>query len=136
MLGFSGRRTGRISVAGALCAGLAAALLSAGCASDAKQPGATDDWKPATPNAAPPYPAESRVNGEQGQVLLHVLTGPDGRPTRVEVKKSSGYVRLDDAAVAAVRKWQFKPLKDDGTITWREVPINFMLSASGAVFPR
>jgi len=114
---------------------LAAALLAAGCAGDGG-PAAADGWKPERPNAAPPYPAESKLAGEQGQVMLRVLTDAGGRPTRVEVHKSSGFVRLDEAAVKAVRQWQFKPLPQDGTVTWREVPINFVLAGVGAPMPR
>ncbi|MDM0011255.1 energy transducer TonB [Variovorax sp. J22P168] len=113
---------------------LLAALFVAACASNAPVvgPGETADWKPATPNLPAPYPSESKMNNEQGTVLLRVLTGADGRPTRVEVQKSSGFVRLDQAAVEAVRRWQFKPLPQDGTVTWREVPISFRLGAVNA----
>ncbi len=105
---------------------LAALLLSA-CASP-PPPAAGDDWRPTVPNPNAPYPAASRENGEQGEVLLQVLTDPEGRPTRVEVKQSSGYPRLDKSAVDTVRRWQFKPLPQDGTVTWREVPIRFFIS--------
>ncbi|MDM0068818.1 energy transducer TonB [Variovorax sp. J31P207] len=115
---------------------LLAALLAAGCASQGLGPGETADWKPQTPNAPAVYPSESKMNNEQGQVLLRVLTGPDGRPTRVEVGRSSGFIRLDQAAVDAVRRWQFKPLPQDGTVTWREVPINFVLAPVNAEMPK
>jgi protein TonB len=114
----------------------ALALLLAGCAADGTAPGGTQEWKPATPNQAPPYPPESRLNGEQGQVLLHVRTDAAGRPTEVKVMQSSGFVRLDDAAVKAVRQWQFKPLAQDDVVTWREVPITFRLGGLGAPMPR
>ena len=114
----------------------ALALLLAGCAAEGTARSGAQEWKPATPNLAPPYPPESRMNGEQGQVLLHVLTDAGGLPTQVEVKKSSGFVRLDDAAVKTVRQWHFKPLAQEGVVTWREVPINFVLGGLGASVPR
>jgi len=95
-------------------------------------PGATADWAPPVPNPAPPYPSESKLNNEQGQVLLQVMTSPDGRPTRVEVKQTSGFQRLDQAAVATVKQWRFKPLGDAAATTWREVPITFRLGAPNA----
>lgn len=60
-------------------------------------------------------------------MLLRVRTTPDGRPTTVEVKQSSGYARLDRSATETVSKWQFKPVLDDGTVVWREVPISFFI---------
>ncbi len=99
-------------------------LLIACAAQPSAQPG---EWAPNPPNPNAPYPAESRTNGEQGAVLLRVRTTPEGRPTAVEVKQSSGYVRLDRSAVDTVWKWQFKPTPDDGSVVWREVPIRFFI---------
>lgn len=118
-----------------------AALLLAACAGP--QPATTsaagtrpdDAWRPTVPNPNAPYPSESRQNGEQGQVLLRVLTDAAGRPTQVEVQQSSGHARLDRSAVDTVRQWQFKPLPQDGTVTWREVPIRFFISAPSFAAP-
>ena len=82
---------------------------------------------PPNPNA--PYPAESREKGEQGPVLLHVRTTPDGRPVAVEVKQSSGYARLDRSATETLWKWKFKPTPDDGRVVWREVPMRFFITS-------
>ena len=45
------------------------------------------------------YPAESRAAGEQGTVLLRITVNANGRPTAVSVTTSSGFSRLDRAAV-------------------------------------
>jgi len=45
------------------------------------------------------YPSESRVAGEQGVVLLRITVNAGGRPTAVKVAISSGFSRLDRAAV-------------------------------------
>jgi protein TonB len=45
------------------------------------------------------YPSESRVAGEQGVVLLRITVNAGGRPTAVNVATSSGFSRLDRAAV-------------------------------------
>jgi protein TonB len=45
------------------------------------------------------YPAESRAAGEQGIVVLRIIVSAEGRPTSVSVGRSSGFPRLDRAAV-------------------------------------
>jgi protein TonB len=45
------------------------------------------------------YPAESRAAGEQGVVLLRITVNANGRPSAVTVAGSSGFPRLDKAAV-------------------------------------
>ena len=103
-----------------LLAGGAVALSLLACTAPAPQPG---EWAPNPPNPSPPFPAESRAAGEQGTVTLRVRTTPDGRPMAVEVLRSSGYARLDRSAVETAWKWRFKPMPDDGTVVWREVPL-------------
>ena len=99
--------------------------MACACATSHAQP--ATEWAPNPPNPKAPYPAESKTFGEQGTVLLRVRTTPEGRPMTVEVKQSSGYVRLDRSATETVAKWQFKPVPDDGTVVWREVPISFFI---------
>jgi len=48
---------------------------------------------------SPVYPAESRAAGEHGVVMVKITVNADGRPTAVSVAKSSGFPRLDRAAV-------------------------------------
>lgn len=62
-------------------------------------------------NPTPAYPALSRRLGEQGQVLLQVDVGTDGRAHEVAVNRSSGYPRLDHAALETVRRWTFIPAR-------------------------
>lgn len=54
---------------------------------------------------APSYPALAREQGLEGEVVLTVLVGADGRVVDVHVKASSGAPVLDEAAVGAVRQW-------------------------------
>lgn len=81
-------------------------------------------------NPRPVYPPISRRHGEQGKVLLRVFVGEDGLPREVQIKESSGFRRLDDAALAAVRKWKFVPGTRNGVPEpmWNLVPINFVLT--------
>lgn len=66
-------------------------------------------------DATPPrYPTESRRKREEGTVRLSVLVGQDGRVAEVGVASSSGSDRLDKAALAAVKRWRWSPLKRAG----------------------
>ena len=70
------------------------------------QPGATC--------AKPDYPSASRRLEEEGTVTLRFLIGTDGRVLQAEIDKTSGYVRLDEAARNALAKCQFRPGTVDG----------------------
>ncbi len=60
--------------------------------------------------ATPPsYPRESRRRREEGTVVLMVLLGEDGKVADISVSQSSGFDRLDRAALAAVRRWVWSP---------------------------
>src|SRR5712671_1019202 len=52
----------------------------------------------------PDYPLESRRQGEQGSVRLKVLVSPEGKPRDIVVERSSGYGRLDEAAVDSAKR--------------------------------
>lgn len=78
---------------------------------------------------APVYPLASKRLNEQGEVLMRVEIGADGRARQVLVSKSSGHPRLDNAALAAVRAARFKPYTENGValVVWSTVPIQFEL---------
>lgn len=87
----------------------------------------------ACPERPPPdYPGLSMRMNEQGKVVLRVEIGEDGRVANVEVKTSSGFRRLDDAALSAVKTWRCKPSVRNG-VAVRAValqPFNFILEGS------
>lgn len=62
----------------------------------------------------PRYPMESRRRKEQGTVFLLVTLGADGIVSEIHVSRSSGYDRLDKAALDAVRKWRWSPTIRNG----------------------
>ena len=98
-------------------------------------PSKTDVSIPASYSASnqkPIYPNMSKRLGEQGTVVLRVLVKADGSAGEVEVKSSSNYSRLDQAAIDAVKTWRFNPAKIDGKATdeWYQVPIPFKLQSS------
>jgi len=82
-------------------------------------------------NPKPIYPLASRRYGEQGKVLLRVYVSAAGLAEKIEVKVSSGYPRLDQAATDAVSRWRFVPARrgDQAVAAWVQVPINFQLES-------
>ncbi len=83
--------------------------------------------------AAPPvYPKESQRRREHGTVLLRVLVDSAGRPAQIQVERSSGFDRLDDAARDAVAKFLFRPYEVNGVAQPAQVliPIGFDRRAS------
>jgi protein TonB len=79
----------------------------------------------------PTYPRESRRLREQGTVVLSVLLSPAGTVDDISVAKSSGYFRLDHAALKAVRHWKWSPFRRGGEqIAVRgQVAIPFVIQA-------
>jgi protein TonB len=78
----------------------------------------------------PVYPPASRRAGEQGTAMFRVLVDVRGRPSEVQVLKSSGYPKLDQAALDAIRKWTFTPAKNGATpiLSWTRVQVKFQLN--------
>lgn len=66
---------------------------------------------------------------EEGVVLLRVWVKADGAAGEVKVATSSGYARLDVAALNAVKRWKFEPARQGDTVlaTWVRVPVRFEL---------
>lgn len=66
-------------------------------------------------SAVPPrYPLDSRRKREQGTVVLALVLGLDGTVADISISKSSGFDRLDNAALSAVRRWRWSPTRRDG----------------------
>ena len=80
-------------------------------------------------NKAPVYPMLSRKRKEQGTVWLLLLVSKDGVVTELKLKKTSGFARLDQAALQAVKKWKFQPARKQGQPIdyWYELPLKFSL---------
>lgn len=81
-------------------------------------------------NPPPAYPPLSVRLNEQGTVRLRAYVGTDGRASSITVMRSSGFPRLDQAAVESVYRWRFAPGTRDGQPIpmWTEVPVRFQLS--------
>lgn len=81
-------------------------------------------------NPAPVYPAMSRRLLEQGKVVLDVYILPTGLVGEVRLKTSSGFKRLDEAALQAVKKWKYVPARrgDEAIPYWYVQPLSFSLN--------
>jgi bla regulator protein BlaR1 len=64
--------------------------------------------------AKPHYPEESLRHEDEGTVTLGFLVGKDGKVVDSKVKKSSGFLPLDQAARDAIALCQFKPATRGG----------------------
>ena len=79
----------------------------------------------------PEYPPASRRAGEEGTVTLRAFVDDNGRASQIEVVKSSGFPKLDEAAVNEVkRNWKFVPGKEDGkpVSMWHTFAVTFKLT--------
>jgi len=63
----------------------------------------------------PDYPESAKKERIQGNVMLGVVVKKDGTVGDVTVKKSL-HPELDEAAVRAMKKWEFKPGTKDGKV--------------------
>jgi protein TonB len=82
----------------------------------------------------PPAPVYSRQSArlkESGRVVVRVFVDEDGTARDVQLAKSSGYTRLDDSALTAVRNARFKPYTENGRPVsgWVFIPIEFELAS-------
>lgn len=80
-------------------------------------------------NPAPQYPSLAQRRGWEGTVLLRVQVLASGKPGDIQIQQSSGRQPLDDAALAAVKRWSFVPAKqgDVAQVGWVSVPIDFKI---------
>lgn len=78
----------------------------------------------------PPYTSAERNAGVEGTVSIRLLIGTDGSVEDVTVTSSSGNANLDNAAVAACRKWRFTAAKNSSGLPVRcyaSIPIIFKI---------
>ncbi len=75
------------------------------------------------------YPSEARAARHEGKVWVNVEVLENGAVGRVEVRTTSGYAELDQAALTAAKDWKFTgALKDGKPVSfWFAIPFNFML---------
>jgi TonB family protein len=72
----------------------------------------------------PQYPYEARARGQIGAGVAILIVAPNtGLVKKAEMAPSTGYELLDNAALSAFRRWQFKP----GTVAKVRIPIRFTM---------
>ncbi len=79
----------------------------------------------------PAYPPLSRRLNEEGSVTIRVLVGAAGNVVDATVETSSGYTRLDAAALDGVRHgYRFTPATEGGRPVemWQRIVVSFHLS--------
>ncbi|MBY0500309.1 MAG: energy transducer TonB [Nitrosomonas sp.] len=93
----------------------------------------TSELSVSCPKLSPPtYPAISRRMGEEGKLVLRVELDESGRIDEAKILNSSGYERLDTAALTAVKSWHCNPSLRNGQPV-RAValqPFNFVLQGN------
>lgn len=79
---------------------------------------------------APEYPAELRREGVSGLVMVKCSIDVQGNVAEAEVEKSSN-AAFEPPALAAVKKWKFKPARQDGNPVAIKVsiPIKFVFES-------
>lgn len=79
----------------------------------------------------PEYPAFAKNSGIEGEVILEVEVFADGSVGAINVLKSllPGPGGLDEAAIKAVKQWEFQPAKSGGkpVAVWATLPVTFTL---------
>jgi protein TonB len=81
-------------------------------------------------NPPPKYPRSMLRRGIEGTVLVSAQVFDDGRCNHVKLKESSGHRLLDEAALSAVKSWQFVPARkgDMNIVAWVDIPIDFRIT--------
>ena len=85
---------------------------------------------PHHPLTQPPYPMASRHLAEEGALVLDILVGADGHVRDARVSRSSGFERLDRAAVSeALQHWRLRPATRNGSAfeQWLTLKVVFRL---------
>lgn len=100
--------------------------LVAGCAS----PDEVVQFASQASSPSPAYPMMSRRLFEEGRVMVRVRVLASGEPGEVQLHKSSGFDRLDAAALAAVKQFKFNPARTRSgraVDSWVTLPIQYVL---------
>jgi TonB family protein len=75
------------------------------------------------------YPASARERRQEGDCVIHVAVGIDGKPVEASVKKSTGFATLDEACLRAVKEAEFVPARQFGVkfASWTDINISWRL---------
>jgi periplasmic protein TonB len=80
----------------------------------------------------PEYPPQSKRAGEEGLCVLTITVTDAGRVENVVLKQSSGFPRLDEAAIKHLQRqgWRFKPAMENGKAisSTLDVPVRWKIT--------
>jgi protein TonB len=62
----------------------------------------------------PDYPDMSKRRNESGTAIVRFVVGLGGQIETAQLQKSSGYARLDEAALAAIHAGVCQPYRENG----------------------
>jgi len=81
---------------------------------------------------APSYPDWAKRDGLEGSVTLYFIVLPDGHlKENIQIQKTAGFQDFDNNAVAALRKWRFKPLPAGQTSEqWGAITFHYRLGGN------
>ena len=81
-----------------------------------------------THKVIPAYPDIAKLAAMDGNVIVRVFVGTDGRVKRAEIEKGNDL--FNDAALEAVRQWRFTPALNNNQPVgvWVRIPIHFQIN--------
>lgn len=80
---------------------------------------------------APSYPVESKRKREQGTVVIALVVSTSGRVSEASVFRSSGFDRLDQVALSAVRRFVYEPYVLNGLPVSVRTTVTFPFKLQG-----
>ena len=88
-----------------------------------------EQYPVAVTQITPEYPEIGREAGVEGLVVVKVLVGKDGRVLDARLDEKHQVPLLNDAALAAARRWVFTPALANGrpVVVWSAIPFHFRL---------
>jgi len=94
-----------------------------------------DPPKPLTP-IKPKYPEEAKEMGIEGTVIVQVFVNEKGRVTYTTIMKGFPDTGLNEAAIEAIKKTQFKPAMQGNKKVgvWISIPVNFRLGGTTSIW--
>ena len=95
--------------------------------------GAGDQQPSPTYQPRPAYPEFARRLGHEGRVVIRVQVLSSGTVAAAIIHQSSGSAALDEAALATIKRWRFRPAQRAGQAVnaTLNVPITFKLQQGG-----
>ncbi len=109
-----GKEAGAIAASGSSMDAAAPALPT--LSDQARAAGLDRAPRPLAGNPVPAYPRSALRRGIEGDVVLNIVVGTDGRPMDVQIVERAGTVdsAFDRAATEAALQWRFEPAMRDG----------------------